>query len=462
VERPALDRLGKRLGIRVDTKIYDIDDFENYRLLLAVEKDLGDEDNEFPVVVVGDKLLGGNEEIEEGLEGAIKEAIAAGETGLPDVVERLSGAGAADDRLAVDGKPVYAAFFSQGGCASCDRVARALEFLEKKYPSLECRTYDTREAEEAVLLEAVCDKSSVPEEDRGRNPAIFVGGKYLLGEDVKPSAIESLLGESIETGTDRPWEVTDAELVAARDRILGRFRGLKPMTVIAAGLIDGINPCAFATIVFFVTYLAATGRGSREATAVGLVFAAAVFATYSAVGLGALGAIVKLRAYSTISGTIDAVAGSAALLFGVLSLADYLKARRGRIDEMSLVLPGFLKKRINLNISKQVRLRGIVLGAFVAGVLVSVFELACTGQVYLPTLALVTGDPALRARMVFYLLIYNVMFILPLLVILGLTHFGLSSQTLAGFFKKRIAASKLALAILFLAIGAVVLGNLWL
>lgn len=462
VEPAALKRLGEKVGCKVEAKVYDIDDIENYKLLMGVEAELSDEDNEFPIVVVGDKLLGGNEEIEKGLEAAVREAIASGETGLPEVVERLAGDSGASESSKIAGKPVYAALFSQGGCSSCDRILRALEFLREKYPSFEFRSYDTREADAGVLFEALCEKAGVPEADRRKNPGIFVGERYLLGDAVKAGALDSIVARAVEGGTGKPWEATEEQLAAARRRIVGRFRNLGPLTVIAAGLIDGINPCAFATIVFFVTYLASTGRGRKEALAVGLVFSAAVFATYFAVGLGALGAIVKLRGYSMVSTAIDAVAGSGAILFGILSLVDYSKARRGMIDQMSLVLPGFLKKRIKLNIARQMRLRGIVIGALVAGVLVSIFELACTGQVYLPTLMLVTGDAALRARAVSYLLLYNLMFILPLLLILALTHFGLSSQGLAAFFKKRIAASKLALAILFLAIGAIVLGNLWL
>ena len=128
---------------------------------------------------------------------------------------------------------------------------------------------------------------------------------------------------------------------------------------------------------------------------------------------------------------------------------------------MSLVLPQFLKKRINLSISKQLRMRGVVLGALVAGVLVSFFELACTGQVYLPTLVLISGDAALRAKAIFCLVAYNLMFILPLLVILASASLGLTSKRLTGYFKRNIATGKLALAALFFLIGAVVLVNLF-
>ena len=140
---------------------------------------------------------------------------------------------------------------------------------------------------------------------------------------------------------------------------------------------------------------------------------------------------------------------------------DYFKARKGKIDEMRLVLPSFLKRKINVNISRQLRLRGVVIGAIVAGGLVSLFELACTGQVYLPTIALISGSLVLRMKALTYLAVYNLMFVLPLLVILGTAHLGMSSERLTALFRRNIAASKLALAALFFAIAAVVFLTLW-
>jgi hypothetical protein len=48
--------------------------------------------------------------------------------------------------------------------------------------------------------------------------------------------------------------------------------------------------------------------------------------------------------------------------------------------------------------------------------IVSVLELACTGQVYLPTISFVVGIPEMRASAIAYLVMYNLVFILPLLV----------------------------------------------
>jgi hypothetical protein len=92
--------------------------------------------------------------------------------------------------------------------------------------------------------------------------------------------------------------------------------------------------------------------------------------------------------------------------------------------------------------------------AAVTGAVVSLIELACTGQVYLPTIIFVMGVPELRARAVLYLLLYNVLFILPLLVVFVLAYFGTSSEKLAGFINANTGRIKLATAILFIVLAA--------
>jgi len=55
--------------------------------------------------------------------------------------------------------------------------------------------------------------------------------------------------------------------------------------------------------------------------------------------------------------------------------------------------------------------------AAATGFLVSVLELACTGQIYLPTLIFISHVPELRANALIYLLVYNFMFVIPLIVV---------------------------------------------
>ena len=150
------------------------------------------------------------------------------------------------------------------------------------------------------------------------------------------------------------------------------------------------------------------------------------------------------------------VYGFTALLcitLAVLSFLDVAKARQGNLEDMALNLPKGIRKRINAVIRKGRSTNRYVIGAFATGLVISILELACTGQVYLPTIIFVSSVPELRLRAIFYLIVYNLLFILPLVVVFILAYFGTSSHELTNFLKKHAAAVKIGLGILFLALG---------
>jgi cytochrome b561 len=92
--------------------------------------------------------------------------------------------------------------------------------------------------------------------------------------------------------------------------------------------------------------------------------------------------------------------------------------------------------------------------AFVTGFVVSLLELACTGQVYLPTIVYVMSQPELAGQAFFYLLLYCLMFILPLVVVFVLAYFGTSSEQLGQFINRHTSTIKLITGLLFVALAA--------
>jgi cytochrome c biogenesis protein CcdA len=234
--------------------------------------------------------------------------------------------------------------------------------------------------------------------------------------------------------------------------MIAQFGAMSLFTVAAAGFLDGINPCAFTTLIFFISYLALLGRGRQEIVWVGGAFTLAVFLTYLAMGFGLAQIVQYVSGVSLIGRIIYGVSIALCALLAVLSLVDYVRVRRGHPTGILLQLPRFLKLRIHAVVRRQSRARAYVLGAFVTGVLVSVFELACTGQVYLPTLVFMSGLSETRLAALGYLLLYNAMFVVPLLVIFGLTYVGTTQQQFTTFFQSHMAAVKLLTVCLFAAL----------
>jgi cytochrome c biogenesis protein CcdA len=139
------------------------------------------------------------------------------------------------------------------------------------------------------------------------------------------------------------------------------------------------------------------------------------------------------------------------IVLAVLSIRDYFTAREGNLEDMTLTLPKQLRRRINATIHESDRrATSYYIGAFITGLLVSFIELACTGQIYLPTIIFMSSVPTLRRKALAYLLLYNLMFIIPLIVVFILAYYGTTSKQLSDFLQKHAAPVKLGMSIVFI------------
>jgi hypothetical protein len=108
-------------------------------------------------------------------------------------------------------------------------------------------------------------------------------------------------------------------------------------------------------------------------------------------------------------------------------------------------------------IKKGLSCKSLVIGAFIIGIVVTVFESVCTGQVYVPTLALLTKNSPAFSRWMFYLILYNIMFILPLIIVFIAVYRGISTPALIQWSKKNVVFSKILLGIFFIALAMLIL-----
>ncbi len=225
-----------------------------------------------------------------------------------------------------------------------------------------------------------------------------------------------------------------------------------------AALADSINPCAFATIIILVAMMSSAKRTRREIIAVCLSFTAAVFVTYFAIGLFLHTVIAQINQrggwFLVAADLIYYFAFALCVIFALLSLRDAIVMFQGKkAEEMVLQLPKAFKKRINVAMAKGVRAHWLVVGVFIAGVTVSFLEAACTGQVYLPTIITLAKLSFWQSMLL--LTWYNLLFVAPLLLIFLLVLLGTTSSQLADFFQKHVAWIRLALALVFIAMGII-------
>jgi len=205
--------------------------------------------------------------------------------------------------------------------------------------------------------------------------------------------------------------------------------------------------------IFFISYLFYLGKKGRTILAIGFSFTLAIFLTYFLIGCGIFSFLKYLERYAFLSLLLTWVIAGLAVLLGGISLLDYIKARRGQQQEIQLQLPSVIKQYIHQTVRQTMHTTAYALMAFVAGVIISVLELACTGQVYLPTISFVTSQPGLRQAGMAFLVLYNLMFILPLVIVFILAYRGATSARLAEWSKRHLATVKLGTALLFIGLG---------
>ncbi|MCK4257167.1 hypothetical protein KAX35_09785, partial [candidate division WOR-3 bacterium] len=441
---------------RVSIRYFDISKIENYEALVKLEEAFNSTDNEFPIMVIGNFLLG-FEAIEVELETILDKY---SKDGIPfqriDLIKdaQYTEKPIWEEQIEKEGKKhelpeVYLAYFYESGCPKCDRAEYQIKYLQWKYPNLVVKKFNIADRETKKLVEALGEIYNVPDIKRMATPSVYTGQDYLITDDINDKNLIELIERYRYKGTKPPWEDAEDYLKEAEKNIISRFKGLEITTVFIAGLTDGVNPCAFVTIIFFISYLALIGRKGRALLLVGLTFTSAVFITYLLIGLGFLKFIQSLFFIPILARIVYIFTAGVAIVLGGLCIYDYTKYKKGDYDESILKLPDFLHKKIHKVIHEKSKMKNYLLAAFITGIFISLLEFACTGQVYLPTIVFVSNIPSLKVRAVFYLLLYNFCFVIPLIFIFILAYKGMTSEHLTAVWKKKGKIVKLIMALIF-------------
>ncbi len=364
-------------------------------------------------------------------------------TATPDAFETVSA-------HQVSARSIHVVYFHKQGCQKCARAMKMLKTLKAKYPNI---VVDQRDAKtEQARLEAMGALYDVPETQRLTTPAVFIGDTAWIGE-LDEKRLETGVEKHLSTGVGSRLPEAETQLNAAETHIVARFQSFGALAVAGAGFLDGVNPCAFATLVFFISYMNLVGRRRKEMLIAGGAFALSVFLTYLLLGLGTLSFMKYLQQFSGVATCVYLLAATATFALAGLSLYDGVKAKQGKTTEILLQLPRAVKLRIHDVIRERTRTSGVIAGALVIGFVISALELVCTGQVYLPTLTFVSGMEGMRRDAIVYLLLYNVMFIVPLLIVFSCVYWGATSQQLGGLLQRHLVTVKVGIGFLLFGLG---------
>jgi cytochrome c biogenesis protein CcdA len=211
-------------------------------------------------------------------------------------------------------------------------------------------------------------------------PKLFLGERFYVGEEINFAAIAAELAKpAANSRIDRVMQ-NKGENREAAGRILARFATFSWLAVALAGLVDGINPCAIATLIFFISFLFFNQNSRRQIAAVGLSFIFGMFLAYFLLGLGFLKAVYSLSAISLIAKLLYPLLTLIVFILAIISLRDYYKMKAGRHNEVALQLPAQFKKMIHRMIRSQYFIKALPVYGFVTGFGISLVEFLCTGR----------------------------------------------------------------------------------
>lgn len=177
---------------------------------------------------------------------------------------------------------------------------------------------------------------------------------------------------------------------------------------IILGLTDGINPCMFGVLIFLLTYLISIGS-KKKVLVSGIVFVITTFIFYFLIMLGMHNLLFNVAMFIPYISTFKIIIGCVAIVLGLIEVKDFFFYGKG----FSLKIPAKMKPVI-----ESIGRKGTYFSAFILAIFSSLVELPCTIGIPLTYIA-----AAEKSMNIFVsLLIYNIAFIIPLIVIITIVY----------------------------------------
>lgn len=359
---------------------------------------------------------------------------------------------------------VLVEYFYQPGCAECYMVdAQIKPVLQDRYKGLHLlRTWDLTKEENYARFAVYMEKLGI--KDNAHVYFVVDGSEVFAGfsaiQDGLFRTVEGKISEGLSHRRQHVPAPETAPSAKQHDAISRRASSMSVVTLALAGLSDGVNPCVMSTMVFLVSVLGLSQAKGRAPWRVGIVFCFASFLTYVAIGLGLLRFLYVLAGFHVAQRLTDYVLIVLMLALAYLSFRDAIRYRAsGDAGDVALKMPEGIRRLVNRMLLSGVGKGAEMWAVFMVGATVTALESVCTGQMYVPALAFVVRGGGSAAREWGLLLLYNVMFILPLAGVFVLAQFGIRWTTMLRMEKGGVPAGKILLGTVFvlLAVGMFVL-----
>jgi hypothetical protein len=221
-----------------------------------------------------------------------------------------------------------------------------------------------------------------------------------------------------------------------------------PVLAVVLGGLDAFNPCALSVLLFLLSVLVGS-RSRRRMALIGGTFVVVSGLTYFVLMAAWLNLFLLFGALRIVT----LAAGGAAVLAALINIKDFAWFGRGP----SLVIPESAKPGIfgrMLDLSATTRLTALFAGTVLVAVVANSYEMLCTGGFPVVFTRLLTLSSLPLGTYYAYLLLYNVVYVAPLLAVVAFFTWKLGSR---GISEREMRRLKLLSGLLMLGLGLLLL-----
>ncbi|MDX9690736.1 MAG: hypothetical protein EOM37_08850 [Proteobacteria bacterium] len=222
--------------------------------------------------------------------------------------------------------------------------------------------------------------------------------------------------------------------------------------VISLALVDAVNPCEFAVLtMLLVSIIAYNPHKKANIIWAGLSFSLAVFIMYLIYGLFIIKSFQLVQGITWVRPFLYKGLGAVAILLGALQIKDFFSYKVG---SFGTEMPVSWRPKVKALIARVTS----PAGAFVVGLMVTLFLLPCTIGPYIILGGLLSVMDIIKTLPT--LLLYNVIFISPMLLITLVVYMGLSRvEDVQDWKDKNIRFLHLIAGLLILGIGVAMIAE---
>jgi cytochrome c biogenesis protein CcdA len=349
-----------------------------------------------------------------------------------------------------DANAVCIVYFYSDTCPHCQNIKPFLNEMELKYgDKVSITRYEVSQPENVALYNKFCTAKNYS----GKSiPLLGINDKFFVGEDNIKYNLESEIIKGIDSETKIcPIEGmgvcheinetsvngnTDADpLIPQVGKILS-FKTILPV-VMFAGLADGINPCAFAVLLFIMAFLQQISGNKKRLLKITISYIAAFLIMNILVGVLYFYTSMQLG-YPAIIRTIAIIL---AIIAGLINIKDFFFYGKG----FSLEIPKKAGKHI-----ERLAMKATIPAAILLGSLVAILEAPCSIPIYLTVIEVLKSQGQMLFQVMPYILLYNLMFILPLVILAIIIYVGAEAKALEKWRESNRRYMKLALGIILI------------